>query len=929
MTLLTTRARATTSDALLVARRRARQDAALLVGTAVLLLGTLLLALALPRLVERTADAAVRDTLRAAGTDADVIGFPYVTPGAFDPDYVEEAVATARWLTTEFDAGLGEPVASVRTPTFVARTPAGAFLTRLVTVVVPDRPATQEPVRWVAGTAPAPVPPGGELPDGTPAPPSVQVGLSAAAARSLGLTLDDGPVRIARGSESVDAYVDVTGLYEPVDPDDVLWRASGDLLGTVPTAPGSEAADLAGLYVPTSGIEDLEQVNGTRRLETSVRAPVDTDGMTLGDARALRDQVVRLTATTGSVGSALPDILDAFETRLTAARAQASLVVVGLGATGALCLVLAAGLLAGRRQVSLAGERARGASIASVVLRGLVETLPVVVLVAALAYAAVALTLPGRGGSVTVAAGVAVVAAVAPAVLAARTAAGAWTGRRVPADRRERARLVARRRARQGVVEALVVLLAVGALVAVRTRGLVPAGDGDVDPLLAAAPVLVSAAAALVVVRVAPAVVRSTGRLAARSRGLAAPLAVARAQGAATALTPLLAVTVAVALVVLSGVLAHSAQVGQQRAADVQVGADARLDGRLDTPLGVAALEDVAGAPGVDAVALAVQMPARGYNAGSGLSATVLAVDAEAWAQARAARGLPVDDGLAALATPSVDAPAGSVPALVSATLLTRTAEAGDAGPPTVTLPLGSVTLDVRGTTELDADRGAPPLDARAAFPVESEDEGLVVVDRAALAAAGVTVPSPDRAWVTGPGAAAAVDALTLPPPQVAGIVTTTRDGWWEAWSSAPLTSSLLTMQLLGVGVLALLLVLALVLVVVATARERGRTLSTLRTLGLDGRTARAATLGELAPLVLGGLVGGSLIGLAVPWLVADALGLPWLTGEPGDARLVPAAWPVLVAAAALLVALAVAVAVEQAVRRRDRLGEVLRVGER
>lgn len=929
MTLLTTRARATTSDALLVARRRARQDAALLVGTAVLLLGTLLLALALPRLVERTADAAVRDTIRAAGTDADVLGFPYITPGTIDPDHVGEAVSTARWLTTQIDTGIGEPVASVRTSTFVARTSAGAFLTRLVTVVVPDRPATQEAVRWVAGTAPVPAPPPQELPDGTLTPPSVQVGMSAAAARALGLSLDDGPVRLTRGAESVDAYVDITGLYEPVDPDDVLWRGSGDLLGTLPTQPQAETAALAGLYVPPTGVEDLAAVNGTRILETAVRAPVDTDGMTLDDARALRAEVVRLTATTGSVASALPDVLEAFETRLTAARAQASLVVVGLASTGALCLVLAAGLLAGRRQTALAGERARGASIASVVVRALVETLPVVVLVTAVAYAAVVLALPGRGGGVTVAATVAGVAALAPAVLAARTAAQAWAGRRVPADRRERARLVARRRARQGVVEVLVVVLAVGALVAVRTRGLVPTGTGDVDPLLAAAPVLLSAAAALVVVRVAPAAVRAVGRVAARSRGLAAPLAVARAQGAATALTPLLAVTVAVALVVLSGVLAHSASVGQQRAADVQVGADARLDGRLDSPLGAAALEELAAAPGVDAVAAAVQLTARGYNAGSGLSATVLAVDVQAWARARAARGLPVDDGLAALATASADAPAGTVPALVSAALLARTAEAGETGPPTVTLPAGPVTLDVRGTTALEPDRGAPPLDARAAFPLESEDEGLVVVDRAALAAAGVSVPSPDRAWVAGPGAAAAVRALALPPPPVAGITTTTRDGWWQAWSSAPLTSSLLALQLLGVGVLAVLLVLALALVVVATARERGRTLSTLRTLGLDARTAHAATLGELAPLVVGGLVGGTVIGLAVPWLVVDALGLGWLTGEPDGARLAPAAWPVLVAAGALLVALAVAVAVEQAVRRRDRLGEVLRVGER
>src|SRR5690606_10627446 len=132
-----------------------------------------------------------------------------------------------------------------------------------------------------------------------------------------------------------------------------------------------------------------------------------------------------------------------------------------------------------------------------------------------------------------------------------------------------------------------------------------------------------------------------------------------------------------------------------------------------------------------------------------------------------------------------------------------------------------------------------------------------------------------------------------------------------------------------GVGALALLAVIALALVVVATSGERGRTLSTLRTLGLDARTARWATLGELAPLAVGGLVGGTAIGLALPVLVGESLGLTWLTAAPSDVPVTLTAWPVLLAAAALALALGAAVVVEQAVRRRERLGEVLRVGAR
>ncbi|MFS0706138.1 FtsX-like permease family protein [Cellulomonas sp. 179-A 9B4 NHS] len=426
--------------------------------------------------------------------------------------------------------------------------------------------------------------------------------------------------------------------------------------------------------------------------------------------------------------------------------------------------------------------------------------------------------------------------------------------------------------------------------------------------------------------RAAPAAVRATGRLAARSRGLAAPLAVARAHGAATAVTPLLAVTVAVALVVLSGTLVQSVRSGQRDAADLRVGGDVRLDGRLDRELGRTALAALPDADGVVALASGSQLPGRTVGSGLGLTATLLVVDAAELARVRADRGLPVDAGLAALGTAGAD---GAVPALVSAGLLDRLSAHPVEGDLRVGVLGEPVAVDVRGTTAMLPDAGAPPLDARAAAPAAVEDDGLVVVDRSALVATGVDVPAPDRAWLSGPGAVAAVTALALPPAAASGITVTTHDGWSRAWTGDPLTAALQALQAAGVGVLALLLVLTLVLVVVATSRERGRTLSTLRTLGLDAGTARAATLGELAPLVVGGLLGGAVIGLVVPWLVTDALGLPWLTGDPRGGRVAPAVWPVVVAAGALLAALAVAVGVEQAVRRRDRLGDVLRVGDR
>ncbi|TGY85211.1 hypothetical protein, partial [Cellulomonas shaoxiangyii] len=517
MTTPGTRVRATTAGALLLGRRRAAQDAGLLAGTALLLLGALLLALALPRLVDRAADSAARVSVERAGTAADVVASPQGTAR----DLLGPASATAGWLAAEFPTGLGPRTASARSATFVVPGPRHEFLSRVALVLpVEDEDRDAGLVRWVAGTAPQPVPeellPGPERPD---LPSRVEVGMSAAAAQTLGVRVDDGPflVERSRTRDRVDTLLVVTGLYEPLDPGHTAWRDLPELVDVVPVSTASDVDTLVGLYVPPEVVSDLTTVVPVEQLRTTVRAPVDTTHATLADLRALRRTVLHVAATSGRVSTDLPAVLDAFEARLVAARAQASLTIIGIAATAALCLVLAGGLLAGRRRVLLAAERARGASLASVVVRALAETVPLVLLTAAVAVAVVLATLPGATGTAAVAVGVAAVAVLAPAVLAAHAAASAWTRRRVPTDAEERAHLATLRTARRVTLELLVVVLAAAAVVSVRRRGLVPVGDGDVDPLLAAAPVLAAAAAALVLVRVAPAAVRAAGRVAARS----------------------------------------------------------------------------------------------------------------------------------------------------------------------------------------------------------------------------------------------------------------------------------------------------------------------------------------------------------------------------------------------------------------------------
>ncbi len=228
----------------------------------------------------------------------------------------------------------------------------------------------------------------------------------------------------------------------------------------------------------------------------------------------------------------------------------------------------------------------------------------------------------------------------------------------------------------------------------------------------------------------------------------------------------------------------------------------------------------------------------------------------------------------------------------------------------------GTVTLDVAGTIDGGSKVGRDVSG--------SGENPRVVVDRATFDRAQNQTSPPTTVLVDGPGAGAAVAALHR-----GDVRVTTRDAWLTQWAGTPLNRGLVVLLAGAAAVLALYAALALVLLVVATSRERGRTLSALRTLGLDARTGRALTLAELAPPAAAALVAGTVIGLAVPWLLGGALGLVVATGGSQAPPLTLGWWPVLAAVLTVAGALVVAVVVEGAVRKRDRLGDVLRVGER
>ena len=217
------------------------------------------------------------------------------------------------------------------------------------------------------------------------------------------------------------------------------------------------------------------------------------------------------------------------------------------------------------------------------------------------------------------------VGVVAPPAFATVTAARS-DARRVPTDRHRR-RLAQRvRSVRRLSIEAALLVLAAAALVALRRRGVVSI-SGPADLALAAAPVLVAAAGALLLWRAVPVLLRGALRVARRSRKAAPLLAVARA-GATGAVLPFVALVVVTTLVALCGALASTARAGQAEGSWDTVGADVVVR----TTLPDASLQDVAdrlaAADGVDAVAVGrVQDRSELFDVRGVDAVRVLAVD--------------------------------------------------------------------------------------------------------------------------------------------------------------------------------------------------------------------------------------------------------------------------------------------------------------
>ncbi|MFE6287455.1 FtsX-like permease family protein [Streptomyces sp. NPDC057877] len=529
---------------------------------------------------------------------------------------------------------------------------------------------------------------------------TVEAALPRSAARRLGIgpgerltvtdRLDGPPVRVL-----------ITGVYRPVDVRAPYWQLD-DLGGRGVKASGFTTYGplLTAEGVATSGRVSAGAsgwlVSADYSSLTTTRIGALREAVRSGSAE-LRERPALSGMTVGATG--LPEVLDRIERSLLVTRSSVLIVAVQLVLLAGCALLLVAGSLSAERTGETRLLRARGATRARLAglaaLEALLIALPAVIvapLVAgpltrlmagqgALGRTGVRVDVPvgGRAEVWAVAAGVAVLCAVAVAVPAWRASfASGVRARALPVPLRAGADVGLL--AVAGVAFWLLDGQRSGAVTADR------AGVLGVDPLLVVAPALVLLAGTVLVLRLLPLLARTGERLLVRGRGLTGAMVGWQfsrrpMRGAGPVL--LLVISVALGVVAIGqGASWHRSQDDQ---ADFRAGAEVRV---LAAGGGGVGRTDVyAGLAGVDGIAPAVRstMPLSGSR-----TATVVALNTAGAAGAVLARRDltegPMLAGLAPRGMPTgIEVPAGTVRLTLTAALHS-----------TVPGPGGDVTLSVR-----------------------------------------------------------------------------------------------------------------------------------------------------------------------------------------------------------------------------------------
>ncbi|WP_177226054.1 FtsX-like permease family protein [Actinacidiphila rubida] len=621
----------------------------------------------------------------------------------------------------------------------------------------------------------------------------------------------------------------------------------------------------------------------------------------------------------------IPLLVQDFGAEREQARTLESFALAGLLAVGLATVVVTARLALHRRAAAQALQRARGASAADLALLRLLQTAPAALLGLLAGLVAAGLLAP-PGTSPGSALPAVALAAVAWLVLPALT----WVALR---DRGRREHPP--RGTRRLTIEAGVLALAVAGVLALRSRGSAGSASG-IDLQLAAVPAVLGLAAVVLLVRAYPLPLRLLARAARRGRGAVGTIGLSRAAGEAPrhALALLVLVTT-LSTAVFGGLVSRTVADGRRAAAVWTAGADATVvgAGRDGT-----AEADLLHVPGVRRAVVLRGTTSRLVSGRDGTSwGRVRIAGVDAAGLHAAAPGSVLARALLAAGPARASTGADGrivLPALASAEF--GTAAVGDVY--ASALHNSHVSFRIVGVlgdavredpalgplTATDAARTAGPGgDPTAAAPLP-----MLMLD--AAAAAVLTRHDTDYSQVLLYGPRLDAAALHVAAARVTGPTgeLVLRDEELAAAGHDGLLSGVRRVYAAGTALSVLLALLALVLELLTTARERGRTASRLRTLGLPTRSLAALEALELLPMALAAVAGGVAVGLATPTVLGPALTLRRFTGGP-QAPPLHTDYLLTAALGAGLAALVVAtVAAETWLGRRRGLGAVLRLGD-
>lgn len=732
-----------------------------------------------------------------------------------------------------------------------------------------------------------------------------QVALTAASARMyalhVGSQLITGPSRVLA----------VTAIITPTDPGSAFWSQFGSAAAPILISNNQTTYWIGGAFVGPQELSAAAAVNFLAS-QVSWTYPVYLGTVTAAQAAGLLGKLTsaasagpaQLTGLGGAsasftVSSGLTPTLTSFVAGQATVNVICSLLFVSLAAVGLVVLLMGTRLVADRRRAEFATMAARGATrgqLSWLVFRGLAL---VVVPAAAIAVGlAVALTPSGGTALAWWLAALTIGSALgAPALLATRRSAVRHGSRRV---RRNRPRLLATRRL---TAELTLIAGAVTGLVVLRQQGL-SAGE-HVNVLTSAAPVLVAVPAAIVVVRLIPAVLRASRRLAGGGRGLVAFLGFARAAEAARrTLLAVFALVLALAVVAFGGAVLRSIDQGEQAAAWQLTGADAAIGSSTgDIALLGPALRAVEAAPGVRAVAPVIeeQAQAGAYGIG-GLSMSVVVVDPRQYAAVLA--DTP-DAGFPAHALARTGRGTGPPPVLASPAAAAAIRGSGSV------FTIGTRTFRVRIAGQLVSTPAAP---ANGPF--------LILPQWAAGPS-----PPPTLLLVAGHDIGQrhldAVIAKTAP-----GAPVMVQSAQLAALRAAPLPHA--TVQIYAAGAVSAALFCGLILLISLILDARDRELSDARlvSMGLSGSQAHQASAVELGPFVLAAALGGTLATAGLAALLGPVLDLSGLTGSTQPTQLQSGILTPLLTVAALVVLAAVTMLGQATAARRRAVSEALRVSQ-